>query len=107
VFSAHFLLGADSNLCCRQLKMDRGIFFHHVYRVMQKLGREFREVSPYPLFPLDEYFGGTLRGPRGGAGAIEVAETPLHPITGRKVVPLRAPVQRKRRTPRNPVLLAA
>ena len=61
VFRFHFLLGADWKLCCRQMKIDRGTFFHAVYRIQQKLGRAFREVSPYPLFPLTEYFGGTVR----------------------------------------------
>jgi hypothetical protein len=61
LFRFHFILGADWRLCCRQLKMDKGVFFHAVYRIQQKLGRAFREVSPYPLFPLTEYFGGTVR----------------------------------------------
>jgi hypothetical protein len=61
VFRFHFLLGADWSLCCRQLKMDRGLFFHSVYRIQQKLGRAFRELTPYPLFPLDEYFGAVVR----------------------------------------------
>jgi len=56
IFKFHFLLGADWKLCCRRLKMDRGIFFHAVYRIQQKLGRAFRETKPYGLFPLDEYF---------------------------------------------------
>lgn len=58
VFRYHFLLGADWKLCCRQLKMDRGLFFHSVYRIQQKLGRTFAELEPYALYPLDEYFGG-------------------------------------------------
>ncbi|MES1258384.1 MAG: hypothetical protein ABUS51_08135 [Acidobacteriota bacterium] len=61
IFRFHFLLGADWKLCCRRLKMDRGSFFHEVYRIQQKLGRVFRELEPYALFPLDEYFGGTVR----------------------------------------------
>jgi hypothetical protein len=61
VFRFHFLLGADWSLCCRQLKLDRGVFFHSVYRIQQKLGRAFRELIPYPLFPLDEYFGAVVR----------------------------------------------
>jgi len=61
LFKYHFLLGADWKLCCRKLKMDRGTFFHEVYRIQQKLGRTFRELEPYALYPLDEYFGG---GPR-------------------------------------------
>jgi hypothetical protein len=61
IFSSHFLLGADWNLCCRRLSIDRGTFFHAVYRIEQKLGRVFRELEPYGLFPLDEYFRGTVR----------------------------------------------
>jgi len=61
VFRFHFLLGADWRLCCRQLKMEKGVFFHAVYRIQQKLGRAFRELTPYPLFPLDEYFGAVVR----------------------------------------------
>ena len=61
LFRYHFLLGADWKLCCRQLHMDRGNFFHAVYRIQQKLGRVFAELEPYPLYPTDEYFGGTIR----------------------------------------------
>ena len=61
IFRYHFLLGADWRLCCRQLQLDRGIFFHAVYRIEQKLGRAYREIRPYSLFPTDEYFGGTIR----------------------------------------------
>src|SRR5665213_3270961 len=61
LFRFHFLLGADWRLCCRQMKMDRGVFFHEVYRIQQKLGRAYRELEPYALFPLDEYFGGSVR----------------------------------------------
>ena len=61
IFRFHFLLGAEWRLCCRQLKMDKGVFFHAVYRIQQKLGRAFRELKPYALFPLDEYFGAVVR----------------------------------------------
>lgn len=61
VFKFHFLLGADWRLCCRRLNVDRGSFFHTIYRIEQKLGRTFRELEPYSLFPLDEYFGETVR----------------------------------------------
>ena len=58
IFKYHFLLGADWKLCCRKLEMDRGNFFHAVYRIEQKLGRVFRELEPYALFPVDDYFHG-------------------------------------------------
>jgi hypothetical protein len=58
LFRFHYLLGADWRLCCRRLNVEKGQFFHAVYRVEQKLGRIFRELQPYPLYPLDEYFNG-------------------------------------------------
>lgn len=61
LFTYHFLLGADWRLCCRRLNIDRGTFFHSVYRIEQTLGRVFRELEPYALFPLDEYFHGPAR----------------------------------------------
>jgi len=64
IFRFHYLLGADWKLCCWRLQLDRGTFFHLVYKIEQKLGRVFRELEPHGLFPLDEYFGGTMRNPR-------------------------------------------
>lgn len=58
LFSAHFLLGADWRLCSRQLGMDRGTFFHELYRIEGLLGQVYRELHPYSLYPLDEYFAG-------------------------------------------------
>jgi hypothetical protein len=58
VFKAHMLLGADWKLCCRQLGLSRGDFFHFVYRIMHKLGRAFSETIPYGLFPLSDYYDG-------------------------------------------------
>ncbi len=61
VFKYHFLLGADYRLCCRKLHIERGNFFHVVYRIEQKLGRVFRELEPYSLYPVDEYYNGERR----------------------------------------------
>lgn len=61
IFKYHFLLGADWKLCCRRLNLDRGNFFHFVYRIQHKLGRVFRELEPYGLYPLDEYFSTAIR----------------------------------------------
>lgn len=58
LFNYHFLLGADWKLCCQRLGMDRGTFFHAVYRIQHRLGRIYRELKPFALFPLDEYFSG-------------------------------------------------
>jgi hypothetical protein len=61
IFRFHYLLGADSVICCQKFGMDRGSFFHELYRIEQKLGRKFRELEPHALFPVDEYFNGTGR----------------------------------------------
>lgn len=61
IFRIHYQLGADWRLCCRQLKIDRGTFFHHVYRIERRLGRVFAELSPYALYPVSEYFEGFTR----------------------------------------------
>lgn len=58
VFRFHFLAGAHWKQCCLRLGIDRGAFFHAVYRIEQTLGRVFRELRPYSLFPLDEYYHG-------------------------------------------------
>jgi hypothetical protein len=61
VFRLHYLQGADWKVCCARLGLSRGNFFHECYRIEARLGRAFREIEPYALFPLDEYFGGTIR----------------------------------------------
>jgi hypothetical protein len=60
IFRYHFLLGADWRLCCRQMNIDRGTYFHTLYRIQHKLGRVYRELQPYALYPISEYFAGGL-----------------------------------------------
>jgi hypothetical protein len=64
VFRYHFLLGADWKACCARLGCNRGQFLHAVYRVQHKLGRAFRTLQPHALFPLSDYFQGTVPGAR-------------------------------------------
>jgi hypothetical protein len=56
IFRFHVLLGADWRLCCRRLGIDRGLFWHAVYRIQEKLGRVFAELQPHALWPTGEYF---------------------------------------------------
>lgn len=77
LFKYHFLLGADWKLCVRRLNIDRGTFFHDLYKIEEKLGRIYRELKPYALYPLDEYFNGRT-----------VNDTPTF-AEREKVVPLR------------------
>ena len=79
LFRYHFLLGADWKLCARKLGIDRGTFFHAVYRIEQKLGRVFRELQPYALFPLDEYFHGPSRIGPGRASTLRGNDVPVRP----------------------------
>jgi hypothetical protein len=75
VLHYYYLLGADWKLCARQMKIDRGTFFHTIYRIEEKLGRAFVETEPYALFPLDDYFGTPIRkGPATAFIADPVAE---------------------------------
>ena len=80
LFRYHFLLGADWTLCARKLNMSRGNFFHAVYRIEQKLGRVFRELQPYPLFPLDDYFNGPSRFAQRPASTPKCLEMPPRPL---------------------------
>lgn len=89
LFRYHFLLGADWILCTRKLGINRGNFFHAVYRIEQKLGRVFRELQPYPLFPLDDYFNGPSRFVAGRVKAPECREIPLRPQHLRFPLPIR------------------
>lgn len=61
----HIFGGMEWYRCAAKVGVGRGKFFHMLYRVEQKLGRVFRELEPYALFPLDEYFHGPskLQGP--------------------------------------------
>lgn len=85
VFRFHFLLGAGWRLCCRQLGMERGAFFHALYRIEQVLGRTFRELEPYGLYPIDEYFAGRVNEP-------QPAKVTVMPV--RRAGRLRAPVRK-------------
>jgi hypothetical protein len=61
LFRYVFLLGADIGLCNRFLEVGRGDYFHGIYRIEETLGQYLAELKPYPLYPVDEYMGGTVR----------------------------------------------
>lgn len=68
VFRYVYLLGADLEMCMRRVALDRGNFFHAIYRIEETMGRHLAELKPYPLYPVDEYMGGTVRAARIGMG---------------------------------------
>lgn len=89
IFRFHFLLGADWKMCCQRLELDRGTFYHQVYRIQERLGRVFAELQPYALFPLDEYFGGGKRSD--APKTYEFSPTPAKALKGKQ---LNFPVKR-------------
>jgi len=71
VFRAHYLGGLDWRACLRVLtrfaahrhgegcpKVDRGNYFHSIYRLQLILGRAFVGLEPHCLFPVRDYYRG-------------------------------------------------
>lgn len=56
IWTRHYINGEN----WARFKMDRGNFFHACYRIEQKLGKLFRELTPYALYPIADYFARTL-----------------------------------------------
>lgn len=56
IFRLHWLLGGDWRIGRILLHIDRGNFFHAVYRIERKLGRAYAETKPYGIFPIGDYF---------------------------------------------------
>jgi hypothetical protein len=59
VFDLYILEGLSTACCLRKLKIQQNVFFRRVFQIKQELGRAFREVQPYPLFPLAAYNNAT------------------------------------------------
>jgi len=79
LFELHYLFGKDWTYCTLKTDLDRGNFFHAIYRIEQKLGRMFRELEPYALFPLDEYFRSPSRMSKPFPAQTEEVGKPLRP----------------------------
>jgi hypothetical protein len=56
LFQMYFLQRKAYFDCLPKLQLSRGNFFHAVYRIEATLGKVFRELKPYALYPIDEYF---------------------------------------------------
>lgn len=61
LFRYHFVLGANAAMCCRRLRIDRGGFFHAIYRIEALLGEAFMQLEPYALYPPRNYFAVRMR----------------------------------------------
>jgi len=95
LFRYRFLLGADWRLCSRKLGVDRGNFFHAVYRVEKKLGRVFAEVEPHALFPPSEYFHSSYVNKRPAPSLASPCKvTPIRPPVTRRPQPSGDPLRK-------------
>jgi hypothetical protein len=56
ILNLHLIGGRQWREVAPMVGLDRGQFFHAVYRVQHKLGKAFRETRPYGLWPLSDYF---------------------------------------------------
>ena len=57
IFQLHIIDGWQWRECCNRLKIDRGTFFHAVYRIKHIVGLAAVQLRPYPLYPIDQYLG--------------------------------------------------
>lgn len=94
IFRFYHLQGATWNLIAPRLGIDKGTFFHAVYRIERNLGKMFRELEPYPLFPLDQYFQVTTR-------VVDVRPLPV-PAPKPNGIPLCPPLAKHQPAPPEP-----
>lgn len=80
LFHLHMLEGRPWHQCAGKLGVDRGNFFHAVYRIESRLGRAMRETEPYPLYPFADYFNPPCGRARGVAN--RAAEGVIHEVFG-------------------------
>lgn len=58
IFNLHCIQELEWKACTSKMGINRGEFYHELYRTEQQLGRVYGETKPFPLYPLDEYFNG-------------------------------------------------
>ena len=57
LLSLYHIAGQPWHVCAPKLRLDRGEFFHQVYRTERLLGCALMETTP-PLYPKARYFAG-------------------------------------------------
>jgi hypothetical protein len=76
-FRLHFLQGLAWRDCCAQMGIDRGAFFHAVYKLEARLGMVYSCMKPFRLFPTREYFGGKITKNRVPREVLEMPQIPM------------------------------
>lgn len=102
IFRRHHIGGEQWN----QFGIEWGVFWHEKYRLEQILGRVFRELKPYALFPTDEYFHESSLSLSADVRPCAVP-APRYPNGRPLVPPLAAPAQPVRavQQPRTPAVV--
>jgi len=85
IFRYRYLMGADFKLCVQRLKIERGDLFHALYRIESRLGRAFREMEPYGLFPIEQYFYGQMKGSSPVTPPPDGPRPLVPPMAGRRI----------------------
>jgi hypothetical protein len=57
LFRSRFLNGEPRHIYMRRMDLDRGEYWHLVYRVSVRMGRAIADSEPYSLYPVSDYFG--------------------------------------------------
>jgi hypothetical protein len=56
LFRFAYILAADVRACAKRLRIDRETCFQRLQAIEATCGAYFRDVRPYPIFPLKSYF---------------------------------------------------
>jgi hypothetical protein len=80
LFRFAYILAADVRACAKRLRIDRKACFQRLQAIEAKLGAYFRDVRPYPIWPLKGYFNqyqpGGVRPCAGASGPDSGAPAP-------------------------------
>jgi len=85
IFRWHYLQGASFKVVCARLKLARGAFFHHCYRIEERMGLYWLlQLKPYSVFPISAY---NYRDPNA-----DIRPMPRPPVPYPNGAPLRPPM---------------
>ena len=80
IFADWYLAGIPWAVVSKRVGLDKGNFFHAVYAIEARLGMVFAELTPYALYPVDEYFLRVVkRVDQSNAGPVIGGRKPIRP----------------------------
>lgn len=57
LFRLRYLANAPWQVVAEKLGYNAGRYWHEMYRMQARFGQALRDVRPFPLYPVQEYFG--------------------------------------------------